>query len=269
MVIDGTRIQPLKSPVSEINDFCRESATRVPQLDGFHTKIHMDNGGEPNIRHTGNTLVVTRTEKLNITGSLTITETKIGMGSLGTCVYEGLLSNKVAVKCVYERKQRERAIKEINVMIYLSEIFQHQNIVAYYGHRDYPTNDRIDIILEYCNADLRKWMENPTVILPGSIKKIDVLEQAAAGLEFLHSKHILHRDIEPGNILLKVTGSNVTAKIADFGITKFLPDGASSATLTRVVGKESWRAPEVLEYIDELSADDERPENPIQMVNWI
>jgi serine/threonine protein kinase len=46
----------------------------------------------------------------------------------------------------------------------------------------------------------------------------DIIKGIVEGLVYLHDKNIYHRDIKPGNILMK----DGKPKIADFGISKIL-----------------------------------------------
>lgn len=67
----------------------------------------------------------------------------------------------------------------------------------------------------------------------------DVLLQAAAALDYAHSKEIVHRDIKPANLML--TAKNVV-KVMDFGIARI-----SSSQLTQtgtVMGTPSYMSPE-------------------------
>ncbi|KFP82884.1 Serine/threonine-protein kinase PAK 3, partial [Acanthisitta chloris] len=60
------------------------------------------------------------------------------------------------------------------------------------------------------------------------------------GLDFLHSKLVIHRDIKSSNILLGLDGS---IKLADFGISARLT--SEECKLTSTVGTVYWMAPEV------------------------
>ena len=44
--------------------------------------------------------------------------------------------------------------------------------------------------------------------------------QILLGLEYLHFKNVIHRDLKASNVLLKKEGDNFTLKLADFGNLK-------------------------------------------------
>jgi hypothetical protein len=62
---------------------------------------------------------------------------------------------------------------------------------------------------------------------------LEVATQVAAGLGAIHEEHLVHRDIKPTNIMvrLKEEGS-VTAKIIDLGLAKTLDESASEAGIS-------------------------------------
>ena len=68
-----------------------------------------------------------------------------------------------------------------------------------------------------------------------------ILRQTLLGLQFLHQRHIIHRDIKSDNILIDEEGS---VKLADFGYSAQLTterDARSSK-----VGTVCWMAPELI-----------------------
>ena len=70
---------------------------------------------------------------------------------------------------------------------------------------------------------------------------LNVLYQIADGLDFIHGKDIIHRDIKPLNILIS---KNSKMKLSDFGLCKKL-DAHSSSTLNGMKGTLNWIAPEL------------------------
>jgi serine/threonine protein kinase len=47
-----------------------------------------------------------------------------------------------------------------------------------------------------------------------------LFSQMVLGLHYVHRLGVVHRDIKPSNILLKLAGTEIVVKIADFGISK-------------------------------------------------
>ncbi|NXD04574.1 PAK3 kinase, partial [Certhia familiaris] len=61
------------------------------------------------------------------------------------------------------------------------------------------------------------------------------------GLNYLHSHHVMHRDLKSPNILLRTDGS---VKLADFGLSALLTPEQSRRSSE--VGTYWWRAPELV-----------------------
>ncbi|KAI0033411.1 kinase-like protein [Vararia minispora EC-137] len=116
----------------------------------------------------------------------------------------------------------------------------HPNIVQYLGFEETATF--LSIFLEYvpggsiggCLRKYGRFEENVTKSFTGQI---------LAGLEYLHSKGILHRDMKADNILVETSG---VCKISDFGISKRTDDINGQNVLTAMQGTVFWMAPEVV-----------------------
>jgi serine/threonine protein kinase len=65
----------------------------------------------------------------------------------------------------------------------------------------------------------------------------------ASGLAYLHSKHIVHRDLKSANIVLDAGGKAV---LCDFGLAKVKESSRSKTTAT-AQGSPLWMAPELFE----------------------
>merc|ERR1711953_1466244 len=95
--------------------------------------------------------------------------------------------------------------------------------------------------MEYCGAGsvsdiirLRKTNLNEECIAT-------ILSDSPKGLEYLHARRRIHRDIKAGNILLTDQGES---KLADFGVAGQLTDTiVKRSTMT---GTPFWMAPEVV-----------------------
>jgi len=139
---------------------------------------------------------------------------QIGTGGFGV-VYEGrdpFLKRRVAIKtCSSDEPDiRDRFFREAEIAGNL----QHRNIVTVH---DFGVQDGIPFLVqEYLSGeDLDRLVARREALSPA--RRVEILAQAARGLEYAHSKGVIHRDIKPGNI--RVTDEGLV-KIMDFGIAK-------------------------------------------------
>ncbi len=70
---------------------------------------------------------------------------------------------------------------------------------------------------------------------------LDVVRQVGLGLQTLHDRSVLHRDVKPANVLFRTVDGQVRAMVADLGLGKALD---VSSRLTVIAGTPTYVAPE-------------------------
>lgn len=107
----------------------------------------------------------------------------------------------------------DRLRKEIGFAIDL----QHQNICAY-RHIDEDENYGTFIILQHGGTSLEKLIKNRGAF--EAAYALEIIRQAAEGIDYAHEREVLHQDIKPGNILVSERRpGRVDVRISDFGIS--------------------------------------------------
>eukprot|EP01130_Rhizamoeba_saxonica_P015194 TRINITY_DN6774_c0_g1_i3.p1 TRINITY_DN6774_c0_g1~~TRINITY_DN6774_c0_g1_i3.p1 ORF type:complete len:439 (-),score=98.31 TRINITY_DN6774_c0_g1_i3:259-1575(-) len=126
--------------------------------------------------------------------------------------------------------------REISVLRELS----HKNIVSYLGSS--IENNSFNIFLEYINGGSIASLIQRFGRIHENLVKIYTV-QILRGLEYLHFRGIIHRDIKGANILIDSRG---VIKLADFGASKKLEMLKSKAGVASLKGTVYWMAPEVI-----------------------
>ena len=138
----------------------------------------------------------------------------------------------------------KQEIKDSYNEVNLLKKLDHPNIIKFIQIID-KSKRYIEIITEFAeigdlydqiNIQKKKNSHFPEKII------IDWLIQTCQALKYIHSKHIIHRDIKPQNIFLTKKGS---IKLGDFGISKTLNNTLEKAKT--FVGTAYYLPPELIE----------------------
>lgn len=168
-------------------------------------------------------------------------ESVVGSGTYGK-VFKGVhvyTKDMVALKKIRMEGERDgfpvTAIREIKLL----QSLNHDNIVKL-REVMVEKNDCF-MVFEYLSHDLTGLLNHPTFKLEQSHKK-DLAKQLFEGLDYLHRRGVLHRDIKAANILVSNTGQ---LKLADFGLARFYSKSSKLDYTNRVI--TIWyRSPELL-----------------------
>jgi mitogen-activated protein kinase kinase kinase len=147
-------------------------------------------------------------------------------------------------------KRKNTMVTALKHEIELLQGLHHDNIVQYLGTS--ADDHNLNIFLEYVpGGSIAEMLKQYNTFQEPLIKNF--VRQILAGLSYLHSRDIIHRDIKGANILVDNKGG---IKISDFGISKRVEASAmlgSSAVSGKghlhrpsLQGSVYWMAPEVV-----------------------
>ncbi len=167
---------------------------------------------------------------------------RVGMGGMAV-VYKAtdkMLGRNVAIKILREEfKENEEFIRRFKVESQAAASLSHQNIVQIY---DVGEEDGIHyIVMELLEGETLKSYINSK---GGKLSRREAMNfsmQICRALEHAHSKHVVHRDIKPQNIVLTQSGK---IKVADFGIARAANNTTTVNSGSYAVGSAHYLSPE-------------------------
>lgn len=165
----------------------------------------------------------------------------VGKGAFGE-VYRGEWRHvAVAVKDMKNIDALSDLLREAEE---LKSLQPHRNVIEFYG---VVTNgDNFSIVTAFAaNGALSNLLygKGKIKLEPGQLQNIAL--GAAAGVRHLHAENVIHRDLAARNILVD---DHMTAKIADFGMSRTAGDDGEDNTTMTAVGPVRWMAPEQMAH---------------------
>ncbi|HSD44932.1 MAG TPA: protein kinase [Burkholderiales bacterium] len=167
---------------------------------------------------------------------------ELGKGGMGV-VYKGhdpVIRRDVALKVIRKRDldphDAEHVLERFKREAQAAGNLSHPNIVAIY---EYGEDDESAFIAMECVVG-RSLRDHLVAGYRPELKVFpEILVQMLEGLEYSHSRGVIHRDIKPGNILISEMGA---AKISDFGIARL--EASHLTMMGEVLGTPYYMAPE-------------------------
>ena len=167
---------------------------------------------------------------------------RVGLGGMAI-VYKAkdrMLNRFVAVKILREEfKENEEFIRRFNVESQAAASLSHQNIVQIY---DVGEEDGLQyIVMELIEGStLKNYIKENNGKLSWR-EAANFTMQICRALEHAHSKHVVHRDIKPQNIIM-TEGNKL--KVADFGIARAANNTTTVNSMNAAVGSAHYLSPE-------------------------
>ncbi|KPI95346.1 Raf-like serine/threonine-protein kinase phl [Papilio xuthus] len=175
---------------------------------------------------------------------------RIGSGSFGT-VYKAHWHGPVAVKTLNVKTPTpaQMSLYDVcgvfGVQVAVLRKTRHCNILLFMGCVSKPS---LAIVTQWCEgSSLYQHLHVLETPLP-VLYLIDVARQTAQGMDYLHAKNIIHRDLKSNNIFLR---DDWSVKIGDFGLATAKVRWSESSLAGGVqwqqpTGSILWMAPEVI-----------------------
>ncbi|XP_044261989.1 raf homolog serine/threonine-protein kinase Raf [Tribolium madens] len=164
---------------------------------------------------------------------------RVGSGSFGT-VYKAHWHGPVAVKTLNVKIPTLAQLQAFKNEVAVLRKTRHVNILLFMGCVSKP---QLAIVTQWCeSSSLYKHLHvHETKFALFTL--IEIGRQTAQGMDYLHAKNIIHRDLKSNNIFLH---DDLTVKIGDFGLATAKIRWSGSKQFHQPTGSILWMAPEVI-----------------------
>lgn len=173
---------------------------------------------------------------------------KIGQGSMGMVykAFDPYMQRNVAIKVTDPKSLSEDRIRRRLVELFFTEaqiygLLDHRNILPVYDAGQ--DGDRYYLVMEYIedSRTLQQYCQQDNLLpIP---KAVEILYQCCKGLQYAHSRNVIHLDIKANNIMLT---PDDRVKLADFGLAKILHPDTEHLYLENILGTPMHLSPERL-----------------------
>ena len=160
----------------------------------------------------------------------------LGNGAFGI-VFKGsdAKKNTIAAKRIDTTKHPRILTQDLDRLMELD----HPNVMKILDVE--KTENIVWMMMSYCeHGDLNHLYKTNRVLHE---MNIEVMTQIIAGICYLHSRDIVHRDIKPGNILV-ASVAPLRLLLTDFDVSKCLDPEVETSLMTSNVGTLAFKAPE-------------------------
>ncbi len=116
---------------------------------------------------------------------------------------------------------------------------KHDNIILLLDA--FETEHHFCLVMEYARGELYEILRQDQK-LPEPLV-CDVARQLVRALHYLHSRHIVHRDMKPQNVLISAKG---TVKLCDFGFARSVANRQQQMLEQSIKGTPLYMSPELV-----------------------
>ncbi|KAJ5138758.1 uncharacterized protein N7515_003606 [Penicillium bovifimosum] len=162
---------------------------------------------------------------------------KIGVSGIVCSSWDQIGQQYVAVKKIIQPFNTPATAQHIYREIKLLRHLKHENVIRPLDIFISPRED-IYLVTELMQTDLRELLDSKSL----SHEFVQFfLYQLMRGLKYIHSAGVVHRDLEPKNILIN---ENCDLKICDFGLARVREPQMTGYLST--ISSRLYRAPEIM-----------------------
>ena len=182
---------------------------------------------------------------------------RVGAGAHGT-VYKAEWHGLVAVKKLHTSHPNREQIEVFHNEVSVLKNTRHSNILLFMGFILQP---EMAIVTQWCEGSSLYQHLHVDCTRFKTMQLIVIAKQVSQGMDYLHARGIIHRDLKSPNVLLEHQGvgkgrapTTINVKVADFGLSMLSSSGLNNKGQS--MGSILWMAPEVIRM------DVERPFGP-------